>query len=173
LDDVVLQFRSDVVSQARGEFGGRDPNAGFVAVAGRMLEEAEEVVDFMPCPFRGAGTRRRSLGVDGYAFDDADGSLRVVIADFGGEDQPHTVTQTSAKTEFNRLIAFLEETFAGNDDHLPADEDPVVDFADLLGSHREAIPRLRLYLVTDGILSDKLRDWPDALVAGIPAEFHI
>jgi hypothetical protein len=166
LDDVVLQFRSDLLSQARGEFGGQDPEVGFVAVAGRILEEVEEVIDFMPCPFRGTGTRRRGLGVDGYAFDDADGSLRVVIADFGGEEQPHSVTQTSAKTEFNRLTAFIEDTLAGNDDHLPAYEDPVSDFADLLASHRETIPRLRLYLVTDGILSDKLRDWPHALVAG-------
>lgn len=173
MDDEILQFRRDVVSQAHAEFGGSDPEAGFVAVAGRMLEEAEEVVDFMPCPFRGTGTRRRILGVDGYAFDDADGSLRVVIADFGGEDQPHSVTQTSAKTEFNRLTAFLEETLAGNDDHLPADDDPVVDFANLLEAHRDAIPRLRLYLVTDGALSDRLRDWPEAEVAGIPAEFHI
>lgn len=173
MDDEILQFRRDVVSQAHAEFGGSDPEAGFVAVAGRMLEEAEEVVDFMPCPFRGTGTRRRILGVDGYAFDDADGSLRVVIADFGGEDQPHSVTQTSAKTEFNRLTAFLEETLAGNDDHLPADDDPVVDFANLLEAHRDAIPRLRLYLVTDGVLSDRLRDWPEAEVAGIPAEFHI
>lgn len=173
MDDEILQFRRDVVSQANEEFGGRDPEAGFVAVAGRMLEEAEEVVDFMPCPFRGTGTRRRNLGVDGYAFDDADGSLRVVIADFSGEDQPHSVTQTSAKTEFNRLTAFLEETLAGNDDDLPADEDPVVDFANLLEVHRDVIPRLRLYLVTDGVLSDRLRDWPEAQVAGIPAEFHI
>jgi hypothetical protein len=174
LDDVVLQqFRSDLLSQARSEFSGRDPEAGFVAVAGRILEEVEEIVDFMPCPYRGTGTRRRSLGVDGYAFDDADGSLRVVIADFEGEAQPHSVTQTSARTEFNRIIAFIEETFAGNDDHLPADEDPVADFADLLATHRETLPRLRLYLITDGILSDKLRDWPDAQVAGIPAEFHI
>ena len=173
MDDEILQFRRDVVSQAQGEFGGRDAEAGFVAVAGRMLEEAEEVVDFMPCPFRGTGTRRRSLGVDGYAFDDADGSLRVVIADFGGEEHPRSVTQTAAKTEFNRLTAFIEETLAGNDDHLPADEDPVADFADLLEAHRDAIPRLRLYLVTDGILSDRLRDWPEAEVAGIPTEFHI
>lgn len=173
MDDEILQFRLDVVSQAHDEFGGKDPEAGFVAVAGRMLEEVEEVVDFMPCPFRGTGTRRRILGVDGYAFDDADGSLRAVIADFGGENQPHSVTQTSAKTEFGRLTAFLEETLAGNDDHLPADEDPVADFANLLEIHRDAIPRLRLYLVTDGVLSDRLRDWPEAEVAGIPAEFHI
>ncbi len=173
LDKEILQFRLDVVSRAHDEFGGRDPEAGFVSVAGCMLEEAEEIVDFMPCPFRGTGTRRRILGVDGYAFDEADGSLRVVIADFGGEEQPHSVTRTSAQTEFNRLTAFLEETLSGNDDHLPADEDPVVDFANLLEVHRNAIPRLRLYLVTDGVLSDRLRDLPEAEVAGIPAEFHI
>lgn len=173
MDDEVLQFRCDLVSQARDEFAGRDPEAGFVAVAGRLLEETEEVVDFMSCPFRGTDARRRILGVDGYAFDDADGSLRVVIADFGGEDQPHSVTQTSAKTEFNRLTAFLEETLAGNDGHLPADEDPVADFANLLKVHRNAISRLRLYLLTDGVLSDRLRDWPETEVAGIPAEFHI
>lgn len=173
MDDEIAQFRLDVLSQAHSEFGGSDPEAGFVVVAGHMLEDAEEVVDFMPCPFRGTDARRRILGVDGYAFDDADGSLRVVIADFGGEAKPHTVTRTSAKTEFNRLIAFLEETFAGNDDHLPADEDPVSDFANLLEVHRDSIPRMRLYLVTDGVLSDRLRDWPESEVAGIPAEFHI
>lgn len=50
-------------------------------MAGEMLEEAEELVDFVPCPYRGTGTRRRSLGIDGYAFDEADGSLRLVIAE--------------------------------------------------------------------------------------------
>lgn len=173
MNEDVLNFRREVISQANAAFGGRDVEAGFIEVAGQMLEEVEELVDFMPCPFRGTGTRRRSLGVDGYAFDDADGSLRVLIADFGGDEQPHSVTQTSAKVEFNRVNAFIEETFSGSDDHLPADEDPVVDFADLLQSHRSSIPRLRLYLVTDGMLSDRLRDWPDSTVAGIPAEFHI
>lgn len=173
MNEEILEFRREVISQAEAAFGGKDVEAGFIEVAGRMLEEVEEMVDFMPCPFRGTGTRRRILGVDGYAFDDADGSLRVLIADFGGDVQPHSVTQTSAKTEFGRLNAFIEETFSGSDDHLPADEDPVADFADLLLTHRNSITRVRFYLVTDGILSDRLRDWPDAMVAGIPAEFHI
>lgn len=173
LDDAVSEFRKEILSQSLAEFGHRDRHSGFVAVAGRLLEEAEELVDVMPCPFRGTGSRRRSIGVDAYAFDEADGSLRVVIATFGGDDAPETITQTSARVEFAKLIAFIEEALASNDDHLPADEHPAADFADLVQTHRQNISRLRLYLATDGHLSDRIRDWPEGIIGGIPAEFHI
>lgn len=169
----IYDFRNGVISQAFAEFGNGDAHSGFAAVAGRMLEETEEVVDFMACPFRGSGTRRRNLGVDGYAFDEADGSLRIAIADFAGEVLPSSVTPTSAKSEFSKLTAFIEEALAHNDDHLPADEDPASDFAEMLWSHRESISRFRLYLLTDGLLSDRIHDWPDGAIAGIPTEFHI
>jgi len=155
------------------EFAGRDPEGGFGTIAGEMLEEAEEFVDFVPCPYRGVGTRRRSIGIDGYAFDEADGSLRLVIAEFNGQHQPTTVTQTSAKAIFAKIVSFVEEAFGGNEDHLPADEDPATDFAGLLLIHQPTITRLRFYLVTDGILSDRIRDWPAQSIGSIPAEFHI
>lgn len=173
LDDLLRAFRDGVIARAAAEFGGRDPEAGFGSIAGEMLEDAEELIDFVPCPYRGTGTRRRTLGVDGYAFDEADGSLRIVIAEFDGHQSPVTLTQTTAKTIFLRLVSFVEESFAGNDDHLPADEDPATDLAGLLQVHRSTISRLRLYLVTDGLLSDRIRDWPEQSVGGIPAEFHI
>ena len=173
LDEQLKAFRDGVILRAMDEFAGRDPESGFGTIAGEMLEEAEEFVDFVPCPYRGTGTRRRSLGIDGYAFDEADGSLRLVIAEFEGELQPATVTQTSAKAVFAKVVAFVEEAFGGNDDHLPADEDPATDFSGLLLVHRPTITRLRFYLVADGILSDRIRDWPEQNVGGIPAEFHI
>jgi hypothetical protein len=173
LDEQLREFRRGVIARSVAEFGGRDPASGFGITAGQMLEEAEEVVDYVPCPYRGAGTRRRSLGMDGYAFDDADGSLRLVIADFGGEELPETVTQTSAKTQFAKAVGFVEEALAGNDDHLPADEDPVADLAGMLDTHRSAITRFRFYLVTDGLLSDRIRDWPEQSIGGIASEFHI
>jgi len=173
LEEKLSEFRNSVISLAKEEFAGRDSARGFVSVMGKMLEESEELVDFVPCPFRGTGTRRRSLGIDGYAFDDADGSLRLVIADFGGEQQPITVTQTTAKATFSKAIAFVDEAFAGNNDHFPADEDPAADLSDLLKIHHPNITRLRFYLITDGILSDRIRDWPEQSLGGISAEFHI
>jgi hypothetical protein len=173
LDEQLGTFRDGVIARALAEFGGRDPEAGFGAVAGEMLEEAEELVDFVPCPYRGTGTRRRSLAIDGYAFDEADGSLRMIVAEFDGGQSPVTLTQTTAKAIFSKLVSFVDEAFAGNDDHLPADEDPAADFSGLLQVHRATITRLRFYLVSDGVLSDRIRDWPEQSVGGIPAEFHI
>jgi hypothetical protein len=173
VNDEVVAFRRDIVARAAAEYSEREPDAGFAAVVGQMLEEAEEFVDFMPCHFRGTGTRRRNLAVDGYSFDEADGSLRIVVTAFDGGAEAPTLTQTAARTEFAKLTAFIEETLAENDDHLPADEDPVVDFAELLQTHRASISRFRLYLATDGLLSDRIRDWPTATLGDIPADFHI
>lgn len=172
-DDQLGAFRTDVVDRAKGEFGQTDPCAGFAIIAGQLLEEAEEVVDYVPCPFRGTGTRRRSLGIDGYAFDDVDGSLRLVITEFGGADRPETITQTSAKASFAKTVAFIEEALAGNDDHLPADEDPVTDFSGMLFAHSKSITRFRIYLATDGLMSERIRAWPEQTIGGIPTEFHI
>jgi hypothetical protein len=173
LHEQLRAFRDDVIARTEAEFGGRNLEAGFGSVAGEMLEEAEELVDFVPCHFRGTGTRRRSLAIDGYAFDEADGSLRVVIGEFAGEQAPATLTQTTAKTIFSKLVAFVDEAFAGNREHLPADEAPATDFSQLLHDHQSSVTKLRFYLVTDGILSDRVRDWPEQGVGGTPAEFHI
>ncbi len=173
MDEQLRTFRDGVVARATAEFAGRDPESGFGTIAGEMLEEAEELVDFVPCPYRGTGSRRRSLGIDGYAFDEADGSLRLVIAEFTGQEQPATITQTTAKVTFSKVVSFVDEAFSGSDDHLPANEDPASDFSGLLLIHKPAITRLRFYLVTDGILSDRIRDWPDQSICGIPSEFHI
>lgn len=173
LNESERQFRDGLIARAREEYAGRDPESGFGAVAGEMLEDAEELTDFIPCPFRGVGQRRRILGIDGYAFDEADGSLRLVIAEFGGEDAPQTLTMTAARAVFSKATGFVEEALAGNDDHLPADEDPAADFSALLVTHRSTITRLRFYLVTDGTMSERIRDWPEEGIGGIIAEFHI
>lgn len=166
-------FRAELIEQACQEFGDVAALAGFGVVAGQMLEDAEELTDFMQCTFRGTGSRRRSLGIDGYSFDEADGSLAVLIANFGGEALPSTVTQTSATAEFAKLRAFIEEALLGNQDYLPSCEHPAGDFADLLRLHKDSISRYRLYLATDGLLSDRIKDWPADSVVGTPAEFHI
>lgn len=173
MEENLASFRDGVIKRSIEEFGGRDPEAGFGVVAGELLEDAEELTDFVVSPYRGMGTRRRSLGIDGYAFDEVDGSLRLVIVEFKGDKLPVTLTQTMAKTIFGRVIAFVDEALSGNDDHLPADEDPATDLSALMHLHRANITRLRIYLATDALMSDHIRSWPEEPIGGIPAEFHI
>ena len=58
MEENLASFRDGVIKRSIEEFGGRDPEAGFGVVAGELLEDAEELTDFVASPYRGMGTRR-------------------------------------------------------------------------------------------------------------------
>lgn len=171
----VDEFRSDLLSQTAA-WASADQNfrhSAFVEVAIRYLEEAGEVADFEPCYYRGTGSRRRALAVDGYAFDGADGSARVFLAETSMADTAPTLTQTEARTLFGRLRAFMEDAAEGR---LRNDLDvssPASAFAAELEVRLPHLTRIRAYLVTDTLLSSRARDWPEGEIGGVPVEFHI
>ena len=169
------EFRSEFLDQvrARASAGENFTRASFVDVCAEYLGDAEEIADFEACYYRGSGSRNRSLGVDGFAMDDLDGSARLVIAEYGGEAEPITLTQTAAKACFSRLLAFCDDALSGRLHRDLEESTPGYSLALNLYERRKNITRLRLYLVTDGVLSTKVRDWPEGEVAGISTESHI
>jgi hypothetical protein len=171
----VIEYRQDFVEQVkvRASAASNFTYAEFVDLCAELLGDAEEVSDFEACYFRGTGTRNRALGVDGFAEDDVDGSLRLVIAEYGGEEEPSTLTQTQAKACFSRLLSFCEDALSGRLHGELEESSPAYSLALRLHERRKSIARLRLYLVTDGVLSTRIRDWPEGEVGGIPTEFHI
>jgi hypothetical protein len=169
------EYRQDFLEQTkvRASAAANFTHAEFVELCAELLGEAEEISDFEACYFRGTGHRNRSMGVDGFAQDDVDGSLRLVIAEFGGGAEPATLTQTSAKACFSKLLSFCDDAIGGRL-HLDLEESsPAYGLAMTLYQQRKKLARLRLYLVTDGVLSTRVRDWPEGEVGGIPTEFHI
>lgn len=173
LTDDIKEFRDAMLAESIREADGQSIELGFGIVAGRMLEEAEEIVDYCACHFRGTGSRRRNVAVDGYSFDDADGSVRIVIVVAGGESTPVGINQSGAKTIFSKAMSFVADALSGTELIFPHSEHPAADFASALAAHHDSLTRLRFYLVTDGLLSDRVRDWPEENIGGIPSEFHI
>ena len=169
------EFRSEFLDQvrARASAGENFTRPSFVDVCADYLGDAEEIADFEVCYYRGSGSRNRSLGVDGFAMDDLDGSARLLIAEYGGEAEPTTLTQTAAKACFSRLLAFCDDALSGRLHRDLEESAPGYSLAINLYERRTTITRLRLYLVTDGVLSTKVRDWPEGEVAGIATESHI
>jgi len=171
----VVDYRLDFIEQvrARASAAANFTHAEFVDLCAELLGDAEELSDFEACYFRGTGTRNRALGVDGFADDDVDGSVRLVIAEYGGDATPSTLTQTQAKACFSRVLAFCDDAFTGRLHQDLEESAPAYSLALSLHARRKSIARLRLYLVTDGVLSARIRDWPEGEVGGIPTEFHI
>src|SRR5215471_7469436 len=98
LSDYRQEFLDQV--RARASAGANFTHAEFVEICAEQLSDAEELADFEACYYRGTGYRNRSLGVDGFAQDETDGSLRIFIAEYGGGSEPATLTQTQAKACF-------------------------------------------------------------------------
>jgi hypothetical protein len=171
LNEFRNEFLEDI--KARASAAADFTHASFVDVCADLLSDAEEICDFEHCYFRGSGSKNRSLAVDGYAQDSVDGSLRLVVADFSGLPEMPTLIQTQARASFGKLVAFCEDAFTGRLLDEVDESTPEHSLALLLQQQRKQIARLRLYLISDGALSTRVKDWPEGQAGGIPTEFHI
>jgi hypothetical protein len=170
----VEEFRKDFLETVKAR-AAADHNftlSAFVDSCVDILIEAGELADFQPSHFRGFGRRQRSLWIDGYAFDEADGSIRLLVADWHGGDSAGTLTLTDARAIFGRLRAFIDDARAGHIHEMIDMSSEVADLARMLYDRR-AVTRFRLYLVTDALLSERVRAWPEEHIADVAAEFHI
>lgn len=153
----------------------------FVCEIGERLSDAEEFQDFIPCHGTGIGHRSRKLRVDGYELDEADDSIRLLIADFKGGQELETITRTRADSVFAQLKAFVEESSTGKIWTSSLGES--IQTKELSGTierlHGQAadgsrsVSRYRLYLITDAVLSDRAKDLPIDELDGVPIEYHI
>ncbi len=171
----ITDFRKEFLEQiaALAVSDGNFKRSAFVEYGVQLLENAEEVSDFEACYYRGTGSKNKALAIDGFAFDDADGSVRLFVAEFGGDKEPETLTQPQARTLFSRLQAFCEDAISGRLQREIEESTPAAAFASLLFRQKGAITRLRFYLITDSVMSTRIRDWPEASIAEIPTDFHI
>ncbi len=149
--------------------GGFTDNA-FAEAAAALLEEANEVANFEPCHYRTPSGR---MCIDGYAFDAADDSLRVFVVHRADGQELQTLTYTDARVLFRRLTAFVEAACSGRFEKLIDENHPARDFAETVLSRKGAVSRIRAYLLTDCVLSTRVKDWPEGSIDAIPIEYHI
>lgn len=167
--------------RAPGENGAEELDFAFVCEIGARLSDAEEFQDFIPCHGAGVGHRSKKLRVDGYELDEADDSIRLLIADFKGGQELETITRTRVDSVFAQLKAFVDESSSGRIWSSTLGES--LQTRELSGTierlhHLQAdgsrlVSRYRLYLITDAVLSDRAKDLPIDQLDGVPVEYHI
>lgn len=178
-------FRLDLLEAIRvrapDDSGTEERDFAFVCEVGTRLADAEEFQDFIPCHGVGTGRRARKMRVDGYELDEADDSIRLLIADFKGGEEVETLTRTRADSIFAQLKTFVEESASGNVWTSALGES--IQTRELAGTieqrHRQreggarTVSHYRFYLITDAVLSDRIKDLPSDELDGVPIERHI
>lgn len=165
-------FRQDFMAEVRvaAEESGEGLCASFVTVMADYLQEGEALPDFTAAYHEGGQPAYRA---DGYAYDDVDGTMCLVVADFGGFEPERILNGAAAGTAFARLRLFLEAACsAGLQEELEISS-PAADMVEVLHDRRLPVSRYRLMIFTDARLSGRL-DVPElGDLGGVPLEGQV
>jgi hypothetical protein len=168
-------FRDELLATVRAvaKLSGEPLLDAFVADTGGRLADAEEVPDFQRCSFAMNQGPMPAARVDGYAFDESDASLSLVIASFTGNDDVTAMSQVDLAHVASSIRSYAEMALGEVPAGLSANaENAGIGLAMDIASRRQDIARLRLYIVTDSIAHPGLvLDSPE--IAGIPSELHV
>ena len=165
------ELRNEILVGAAGSAGLEVES--FASVYAAKLEEAEQVFDFHVEPLKCLGPRGRRLELLGYAEDPTDGSLTVLAGRYGGWDS--VLGLTEAKEVAGRATAFLESSANGwlqeNLEISSREAEYAEYFAAQLNGKKYS--RLRVVVITNGLMSDRIKAIPSSKVLGLNCSYEI
>lgn len=171
----VSEFRTELIGEVHlnAATNGTFSREEFVTLYSAALIDAEEMVNFEPLAFEGTGARGRRIQIDGYYFDELDKCLGIVICPFADGFDVETLTDTDAKNWFRRAQAFVEESRSGFLLENAEESCPGYGLAMDIKNIYAHVSRFKIFIVTDMIMSNRIREIPNAEIDGIPLEYHI
>ncbi|MFM1990356.1 MAG: hypothetical protein RJA99_3313 [Pseudomonadota bacterium] len=169
-------FRTDLIETVRAaaEAGSMAIRRAFVEEAARRLADAEEAQDFVTCNCEGPDALPKKILVDGYAYDEVDGSVTLLVADWSDSDETQTLGTADVRKLFGMLRGFVDESLRGRlTDGSIEESSPTFDLALSLKDWMPDATRFRFFLASNRQLSSRIKDWSESPVGTVPTEFHI
>jgi hypothetical protein len=168
VDDLRNEIKVDAVA---GD--GAFEIEAFAAVFARRLQDAEAVADLNVEPLRCNGPRRKRLELLGYAENPIEQSLVILAGRYFGRDA--TLTMTDAKDAIGRATGFIQAAVDGwltTNLEMSSRE---WEYADYFSKQiaGDKIARIRVILITDGLMSGRIRTIESGTVAGLKTTYEI
>ncbi|TNE78046.1 MAG: AIPR family protein [Gammaproteobacteria bacterium] len=165
-EDFFHDFRQELLVGA--EANGSFQLSEFMETFANELVETGVTEGFELCHFRA----RRGMRVDGYWFDD-EGVLDLFVADFESRDELASLTRTDVDAAFKRVSNFFE---ASINKGLAAELEltsPEYGLARQIADRKGDIRRLRLTLLSERSLSERIKEITDSVVVEIPVSYQV
>lgn len=169
------EFHADLKNtvNARAAVDNDYTSMAFMAEVSERFAEAGEVENFTVLQFEGSGQRNRKLSVNAFDLDDADESVSLGVLLYSTSDSIDVVSATDAKKRLAALENFLAEAVSGQFTNGREESSAAYQLAEDLHRRGRAVARYRLYLITNGRLSDRMKDVPSSELNGVPIDFHL
>lgn len=162
---------ADVQAKAVSEMS--DPTSAFLEITSEIMKEADEFENISLSYFEGYFGRFK-MQIDGFYYDEFDQSVVAMICDFTNEPIESTLTNTLIKNYYNRMRYYVEASFKGYIEKNCEESQEAYEFALLISEKKEEIRKIKLYIVTDRIISKQIKKnqkYND--IQGVPVELSI
>ena len=120
-------------------------------------------------------TSPRGIRVDGYGGDpiSTDGVLSLIVSDFSQSSEPGSLTATDMNAAFRRLSSFAERSLRPDFRNALEESSPAFGLADLIGTRWESIDRVRLFLMSNRVLSSRVDGREAGELQGVPVSYSV
>jgi len=177
----IEEYRKEFLEQIRSDaaLNSTDPNEEFIQKSILLLEENAEFPDPTIHYYGSKGKRNRNMQFNAFAFDDADGSICLLISDFNNSDIPATLTNTQIDSLYSRMQYFIEEAYEGNISDFCDDSDQTIDIArqikKLIGKSNleSSVIKFKFYIITNSVLSSRVKSIQKDNLFGRPVELNL
>ena len=117
----------------------------------------------------------RGIRVDGYGGDpvNSDAVLSLIITEFSQSEEVATLTATNMNATFKRLSNFLDRSLDEAYRNSLEESAPVFGLADLIAGRWPSISRVRLFLVTNRVLSSRVDGRDAGQLQGVPITYSV
>ena len=155
IDSFAHDFFQDVVSES--EVAGNYSEEVFIEKYCDVLVDAGEIESAGIVSYRGPSGS--GIRIDGYGGDPDDsnlGELNLIISDFNQTDEIGRLTKTEMDAIFRRLLKFLNKALDPNWRNSLEESSRAFGLADLISHRWDRISKVRLFLISNRELSDRV-----------------
>ena len=169
LEEFHKEFFQDVhgIADADGRYA---EDAFFESFCDQLVDAGElETADRAPY------ASPRGMRVDGYGGDPgwADGVLSLIIGDFHQSHEISTLTATEMDAIFKRLTNFLTRSLDRQHRNAFEESTPAFGLADLIAKRWPSVSKVRLFLISNRVLSSRVDGREAGEFRGIPVTYSV
>ncbi|MDB2119972.1 AIPR family protein [Clostridium paraputrificum] len=149
-----------------------DVTSEFINYVTSQLIDAEEFDDFTETYFETTKGRKK-IQIDGFSFDEVDKTCIVLITDFSNENELSTIISSDIDRLYSRMEGFVTNSLNGYIRNNCEESSGAYGFAREIEERIGEITKFRFYIITDKILSDRVKSLNKEDISNKPVELTI
>lgn len=172
----LADFRTDLMNEARtrANQNGTSAEEEYVNMYTDQMQESEEISGFNALYYQGVDKHKGIMRIDGFNYDELDDCLEIFVCPVTNSQKMESLSQTDADKFFKQGVRFIKASLDEYIQNNSEESSPGFGLAyDIKHRYSVNLQKIRIYIITDAVMSNRISEIPSSKINGVPTEYHI